>query len=210
MPFKCSTRLLVLAAMTMSVGGSAAYARGNTNNGPAPAMKVWHAESDTASPAAAPPPSPALPGPDGSSTMSKAESIHQVLYRIYKAQRKYDLAEKESAALTAINPNNTLIHQDWGHELMLAQKWAAALPHYLKVTKIEPGNGDAWACVGDCYMQQGKYGAALDAYRKAVQFQKPGADYRGRYQIAQQYIDNVKQRQAYNASVKKAKEESDE
>jgi tetratricopeptide (TPR) repeat protein len=93
---------------------------------------------------------------------------------------------------------------------MLAHQWTDALPHYLKATKIEPNNGDAWACIGDCYMQLGKYNAALEPYTKAVQNQSPGTDYRQRLQTAQYYIDNIKQRQLYNERLKKQKEDSDE
>jgi tetratricopeptide (TPR) repeat protein len=210
MPFKRSSKLLVLIGLTMSAASTGtAYGRGGVNNGPAPAMKVWSADKAPDAPVSAP--APAVPlAAGGGAGMSKAEGIHQVLYTIYKAQRKYDLAEKEAAALTAINPNNTLIHQDWGHELMVAQRYSSALPHYLKVTKVDPTNGDAWACVGDCYMQLKKYNAALDVYMKAVRNEKPGTDYRSRVQLAQQYIDNIKQRQLYTEQVKKQKEESDD
>ena len=145
-----------------------------------------------------------------SSGMSKKEEIHQVLYRIYKQQRNYDLAEKEVAALTAINPNNALIQQDIGRTLIAVGKWREALPHWLKATKSDPSNGDYWACLGDCYMQLQNYGAAGGPYTKAIQFQRSGTDYRPRYQIYQQYMDHIKQEKEYKKQLQLKKEDSDE
>lgn len=203
---KYSPMVLAPAGLTLIILSTAGvHARGGGNAGPPPSMKVWQpAEPDSASPVASD------PGSGGASPgRSRKEEIHQVLYKIYKSQRRFDLADKEVTAIVALDPNNALIHQDWGHELMIASKFAQALPHYLKVIKVDPGNGDAFACVGDCYMQLGKYGAALDAYRKAVSHQRPGADYRSRVQMAQQYIDNLRQQQVYKENLKKQKESAD-
>jgi tetratricopeptide (TPR) repeat protein len=208
MSLKCSLNRLAFAYLIMTVlSTGVAYGRGGGgggHSGPTPALQVWQADKEPE------PPIISMPSTSGGSSMSKREAIHQVLYKIYKTQGKFDLADKEVAALVGLNPNSSLIHQDWGHQLMIAHRWSDALPHYLKATKIEPANADAWACVGDCYMQLGKYAAALEPYKKAVQNQKPGTDYRQRLQIDQQYIENIKQRQLYNDQLKKQKEDSDE
>ncbi len=143
-------------------------------------------------------------------SMSKKEEIHQVLYRIYKYQKKFDLAEKEVAAIVALNPNNALIQQDWGRALIAVGKWREALPHWQKATKSDPTNGDYWAVLGDCYMQLANYPAAGEPYRKAIQYQKTGTDYRPRYQIYQQYMDHKKQEIEYKKQLQQKKENDDE
>ncbi|HEY9760423.1 MAG TPA: tetratricopeptide repeat protein [Oculatellaceae cyanobacterium] len=149
--------------------------------------------------------------PTQSGTMSRKEEIHQVLYRIYKQQRKLDLAEKEVAAISALNPNNALIQQDFGRDLMQSGKYREALPHWQKATHSDPTNADYWACLGDCYMQLANYPAAGDPYSKAIRFMKAGGtDYRPRYQIYQQYMDHARQEKEYKKQMQKQKEESDE
>ncbi len=142
--------------------------------------------------------------------MGKKEEIHMVLYKIYKQQGKSAEAEKEVAAITALNPNNGLIHSDWGRVLTGQQHFKQAIPHWLKATKIDGTNGDNWAQLGDCYMQTAAYGAALSAYKNAVQYARQGVDYRSRYQIAQQYIQHQQQEIHYKEQQKKQKEDSDE
>ena len=147
----------------------------------------------------------------GSGNASKKEEIHQVLYRIYKQQRKLPEAEKEVAAISALNPNNALIQQDFGRDLISNGKYKDAIPHLLKATKGDSTNPDYWGMLGDCYMQLGNYPAAGDAYSKAIKFMKPGGtDYRPRYQIYQQYMDNQRQQKEYKKQLQKQKEESDD
>lgn len=202
MLFKRALWFLVSAGVASTSG---AYARaGAANDGSVTALDVWPVES--VSRAFAVSVAMAVSG----SRVSRAEAIHQTLYTIYKKQRKFDLAEKESIALTSINPNNALIHQDWGHELMVAQRFLSALQQYLKVVNIEPTNADAWACIGECYMQLRNYDAAAEAFRKAVLYQKPGTDYRPRLQLDLQYIDHARQQKIYDDNLKKQKEASDD
>ena len=65
--------------------------------------------------------------------VSRKEEIHSVLYKIYKQQQKLDLMGKEVAAITAINPNNVTIQQDWAHTLTVATHYKEAVPHWLIV-----------------------------------------------------------------------------
>lgn len=144
MLFKRALWFLVSAGVAST---SSAYARaGAANDGSPTALNVWPVENVSRSFAVSV--AMAVSG----SHVSRAEAIHQTLYTIYKKQRNFDLAEKEVTALTLINPNNALIHQDWGRELMVAQRFSGALQHYLKVVNIEPTNAEAWARIGDCYM----------------------------------------------------------
>ena len=145
-----------------------------------------------------------------STAANKKEGIHIALYRIYKQQRKLDLAEKEVAAIAAISPNNSAVQQDWGRELIEAHKYSQAVPHFLRATKIDANNGDAWASLGDCYMQLTKYGTAVEAYKKAVQNERAGVDYRQRLQIGQQYVQHQIELDLYKKQLQKQKEESDE
>jgi tetratricopeptide (TPR) repeat protein len=151
------------------------------------------------------------PPQQSSGNVSRKEEIHQVLYRIYKQQRKLAEAEKEVAAISALNPNNAIIQQDFGRDLMQNGKYREAVPHWQKATKSDASNADYWACLGDCYMQLANYPAAGDAYGKAVRFQRAGGtDYRPRYQLYQQYMDNQRQQKEYKQQLQKQKEESDD
>lgn len=163
----------------------------------------------SSSAALAEPAAPVVPGTTGAGAARKSE-IHQVLYRIYKMQRNFPAAEKEVTAIAALDPNNALIQQDWGRQLITLGKYKEAIPHFQKATKIDPTNGDYWACLGDCFMQIQSYGSAGEPYKKAVQFQRPPNDYRPRYQQYQQYMQNQQQQIIYKKQLQKQKEDSDD
>ena len=147
---------------------------------------------------------------DPSSGVSRKEDIHQTLYKIYKQQQQPDLMQKEVTAITALNPNNILIQQDFANQLFLAHRYKEAVPYFLKVTKVQPMSAESWASLGDCYMQLKNYPGALGVYTKAVQSQRQNQDFRPRYTLAQQYIEHDRQERQFKLQQKQQKEDQDE
>jgi tetratricopeptide (TPR) repeat protein len=142
---------------------------------------------------------------------SRKEQIHLMLYDIYKKQQHFDLAGVELRVLIGLRPNDAKLRGSLGSDLFAAQKWAAALAEFNNAVKSDPSNPDYWGLIGRCNMQLRRYGAANEAYQKAVRNMRPGGtDYRPELQQNQQYIENERQQKEYQKQQIQRKKDDDD
>lgn len=54
-------------------------------------------------------------------------------------------------------------------QLYATQQYQEAIPLFLRVVKLDPRNGNAFALLGGAYFQLGDYSRAIDAFEQALQ-----------------------------------------
>lgn len=144
-------------------------------------------------------------------TSTRKEQIHLTLYDIYKKQQRFDLAGAELRVLIGLRPNDPKLRGQLGTDLFAAQKWAPALAEFNNAVKSDPSNPDYWGMIGRCNMQLRRYGAANEAFQKAVPRMRPGGvDYRPELQQNQQYLENERQQKEYQKQQIQRKKDDDD
>ncbi len=142
----------------------------------------------------------------------RKETILRALYDIYNKTNQPALAVQELHALIALRPNDPQLHWYLAAQLMNDRNYKAAIPELIRGSKINSGNFEFTGNLGRCYMQTANYGAAVAAYTKAVQSQRPGGtDWRGELQTAQQYVQHqIAEKRYKEEQLKRKKEDKDE
>ncbi|MHC4879070.1 MAG: tetratricopeptide repeat protein [Planctomycetota bacterium] len=75
-----------------------------------------------------------------------------------------------------LNPDGVEAHEGLATACYLAQEYAGAIEHFVRVTLLKPRDARAYVNLGAIYNLQGEYRKAVDSLRKAVQRDSKNAE----------------------------------
>ncbi|KAF0094407.1 MAG: hypothetical protein E1N59_1938 [Puniceicoccaceae bacterium 5H] len=111
-------------------------------------------------------------------TPQSSAAFDFILGNLYYQKQQLDPAI--DAYETAIKkfPNFYRAYVNLGRSYVNQGNWSEGLKHLQKAMEIKPGDGTLYGLIGYCYMNEGKFATALDAYRMAIMLQPDSKDWK--------------------------------
>jgi tetratricopeptide (TPR) repeat protein len=97
------------------------------------------------------------------------DETHLLLGLAHRELKRPEEAEKEFMTAASLNPRSDVNAYFAGQQLLLDQKFEAALSYLYKAIKLNSRNASAYRAVGTTQIRLGNYGLAETYYRKAVE-----------------------------------------
>jgi len=97
-----------------------------------------------------------------------SDQAHLLLGLAYRKLRRSGEAEREFARSAVLNPGSDVNAYFAGHQLLIDEKYEAALPYLYRAVELNPRNASSYRALGMAQMHLGNYGLAESYYRKAV------------------------------------------
>lgn len=105
-------------------------------------------------------------------------ALDQILGNLYYQEGRTEEAVRAYREAIRKFPNFFRAYQNLGRAYVATGRYREALPILLKAIEINGGDGSMYGLVGYCYLNEGRYSSALDAYRFAIMFQPENPDWR--------------------------------
>lgn len=96
------------------------------------------------------------------------DQAHLLLGLAYRELKQPERAEKELLEALRQNPRSDVNAYFAGQQLLMEEKFEAALPYLYEAVKLNPQNASAYRALGMTQVHLGNYGLAVAYYRKAV------------------------------------------
>ena len=96
------------------------------------------------------------------------DQVHLLLGLAHRELKQPEPAEKELLEAARQNPSSDANAYFAGQQLLMNEKFDAALPYLYQAVKLNPRNGLAYRALGMTHVHLGNYGLAASYYRRAI------------------------------------------
>ncbi|MCC5840326.1 MAG: tetratricopeptide repeat protein [Opitutales bacterium] len=110
-------------------------------------------------------------------TRDSSAALDQILGNLYYQEGEIERAIAAYREAIRKFPTFFRAYQNLGRALVAEGRYAEALPMLLKAIELNGGDGSLYGLVGFCYLNEGRFSTALDAYRFAIMFQPDNIDW---------------------------------